>query len=78
LGHNDTPFGRPTPQGVFDIFSYYQLVILIFDIVPLIMESYLHDVIKGEALTEFKDAFNMIQEFSSFKGAFQDWVDAGL
>jgi hypothetical protein len=24
-GHNDTPFGRPTPGGFF---SYYQLVIL--------------------------------------------------
>jgi hypothetical protein len=40
-GHNDTPFGRRGvghPQGVFGVFSYYQLVILFFNIVPLIME----------------------------------------
>jgi hypothetical protein len=49
--HNDMPFGqsapgRPVgrpgvgrPQGVFGGFSYYQLVILLFNIVPLIMES---------------------------------------
>jgi hypothetical protein len=50
-GHNHTPFGRPTPgqppalwaanprpQGVFSDLSYYQLVILFFNIVPLIME----------------------------------------
>jgi hypothetical protein len=44
-GHNDTPFGRPTPGrpigrlGVFGILrSYYQLVIRIFNIVPLISE----------------------------------------
>jgi hypothetical protein len=47
-GHNDTPFERPTPsrpigglaalreQLVF--FNYYYFVILIFVIVPLIME----------------------------------------
>jgi hypothetical protein len=33
------------------------------------METYLQDVIKGEALTEFKDAFDMIREFSDFKVA---------
>jgi hypothetical protein len=49
-GHNNTPFRRPTiswpigrpgvgrPQGVFGRLSYYQLVMLIFNIVPLIME----------------------------------------
>jgi hypothetical protein len=49
-GHNDTPFGRPTPgrpiicprvscpQGVFDGLSYYQLVIFFFNIVSLIRE----------------------------------------
>jgi hypothetical protein len=42
-GHNDMPFGQPTPgvgrpQGVFGGFIYYELVILIFNIVPLIME----------------------------------------
>jgi hypothetical protein len=48
--HNDTPFGWPTPgwpiglpgvgrpQGVFGGLSYNQLVILFFNIVPLIME----------------------------------------
>jgi hypothetical protein len=46
-GHNDMPFRRPTPgqaigrpgvgrpQVVFGVFSYYQLVILISNIVPL-------------------------------------------
>jgi hypothetical protein len=46
-GHNDTPFGWPTPgrpihfpevghpQGVFGIFSYYQLVVLFLNIVCL-------------------------------------------
>jgi hypothetical protein len=50
-GHNDTPFGQPTPgqpigrpgvgcpSGIFGVFSYYLLVILVFNIVPLIMES---------------------------------------
>jgi hypothetical protein len=50
-GHNNTPIGRPTPgrpigrpgvgcpMGVFGGFSYYQLVMLFFNIVPLIMES---------------------------------------
>jgi len=50
-GHNDTPCGWPAPgrpigrlgsglpQGVIGGFSYYQLVILIFNIVPLIMDS---------------------------------------
>jgi hypothetical protein len=49
-GHNDTPFGRPTPsrpighlgighpQGIFGGLSYYLLVIFFFNIVPLIME----------------------------------------
>jgi hypothetical protein len=49
-GHNDTPFGRPThnrpfyrpcncrPKGIFGGFSYYLLVIVFFNIVPLIME----------------------------------------
>jgi hypothetical protein len=49
-GHNDTPCGRPAsdrpigrpgsgvPQGVIGVFSYYKLVILIFNIVPLISE----------------------------------------
>jgi hypothetical protein len=49
-GHDDTPFGRPTlgrpigrpvvgrPNGVFGGLSYYQLVILFFNIVPLMME----------------------------------------
>jgi hypothetical protein len=49
-GHNDTPFGRKTagrpigrpvvgrPQGIFCGFSYYQLVILLYNIVHLIME----------------------------------------
>jgi hypothetical protein len=49
-GHNDTPFRRPTPgrpisrpaygcpQGVFGGLMYYQLIILIFNIVPLIMK----------------------------------------
>jgi hypothetical protein len=49
-GHNDTPCRRPTPgwpisrpgvghpQGVFGGFSYYQLVIVFFNIVPLIKE----------------------------------------
>jgi hypothetical protein len=35
------PFGHPgsgPPQGILGGFSYYQLVILIFNIVPLIME----------------------------------------
>jgi hypothetical protein len=48
-GHNDTPFGRLTPgqpigrpvvgchQGIFGVL-YYLLVLLIFNIVPLIME----------------------------------------
>jgi hypothetical protein len=47
-GHNDTCFGWPTPgrpislPGVgrpSGIFSYYLIVILVFNIVPLIMES---------------------------------------
>jgi hypothetical protein len=49
-GPNNTPCGRPAPgrpirrlgsgrpQGIIGVFSYYQLVILSFDIVPLIME----------------------------------------
>jgi hypothetical protein len=49
-GHNDTTFERSTPGrhigrpgvgrpvGVFRVFSDYQLVILIFNIVPLISE----------------------------------------
>jgi hypothetical protein len=49
-GHNDTPFGQPIPgrpvnrtgvghsQGLFGVFSYYQLVISFFNIVPLISE----------------------------------------
>jgi hypothetical protein len=49
-GHNDTPFGQPTPGrpigrpgvgrplGVFGGFSYYQLVIIFGNIVPLIIE----------------------------------------
>jgi hypothetical protein len=49
-GHNDTPFGRPTPdrpigppvvgcpQGVYGSLSYYQSVIFFSNIVPLIME----------------------------------------
>jgi hypothetical protein len=49
-GHNDTPFGWPTPgqpvgrpgvgcpKGVFGGFSCYSLVMLFFNIVPLIME----------------------------------------
>jgi hypothetical protein len=49
-GHNDTPFGRPTPghpigrpgvshpSGVFGVFSYYLLVMIFFNIVPLIMD----------------------------------------
>jgi hypothetical protein len=41
-GHNDTPFGRPTPgrpighpQGVFGVFSYYSLVMLFLIVVCL-------------------------------------------
>jgi hypothetical protein len=49
-GHNDTPFGRPTPgrpigcpvvgrpQGIFGGLSCYQLVTFFFNIVSLIME----------------------------------------
>jgi hypothetical protein len=49
-GHNNTPFGRPTPSrsighqgvghpdGVFGSLSYYYLVIFFFNIVTLIME----------------------------------------
>jgi hypothetical protein len=49
-GHNDTPFGRPTPsrpighpwvghpQGVFGDLGFYQLVMMFFNVVPLIME----------------------------------------
>jgi hypothetical protein len=49
-GHKDTPFREPTnsqpigcpvvgsPQGVIGGFSYYLLVILSFNIVPLIIE----------------------------------------
>jgi hypothetical protein len=48
--HNDMPLGRPAPgrpigrpgsgrpQGEFGVFSYYQLLILFFNIVALIME----------------------------------------
>jgi hypothetical protein len=50
-GHNDTPFRQPTPRrpigrpgvgrpsSVFGVFSYYLLVISVFNIVPLIMET---------------------------------------
>jgi hypothetical protein len=53
-GHNDTLCGRPAPgrpisrpksghlQGIMGGFSYYQLVIIIFNIVPLIMEFTIH------------------------------------
>jgi hypothetical protein len=42
-GHNDTPCGRRVPGRPvagrnLSFFIYYQLVILIFNIVPLIME----------------------------------------
>ena len=49
-GHNDTPCGWPTPgqpigrlevgrpQGVFFGFSYYKLIILFSNIVPLVVE----------------------------------------
>jgi hypothetical protein len=49
-GHNHMPFGQPTPSrpigrpevgrlsGVFGGFSYYQLIVFFFNIVPLIME----------------------------------------
>jgi hypothetical protein len=48
-GHNDTPFGRPTPgrpkghprvghpQGEFGVFSYYQLAMLFLNMVCLTM-----------------------------------------
>jgi hypothetical protein len=44
-GCNDMPFGRPTPgrptgrpPGLLVGFSYYYLVIIFYNIVPLIME----------------------------------------
>jgi hypothetical protein len=41
-GHNDTPFGVGPgvgrPKGVFGGFIYFQLVILFFEVVPLMME----------------------------------------
>jgi hypothetical protein len=57
-GRNDTPCGRPTPgrpigrpgvgrpQGVFDILSNYQIVILFFNIVPLIVRFTRHDPLR--------------------------------
>jgi hypothetical protein len=51
MGHNDTPFGRPTPgqpighlgvghpQSVFGVFSYYQLVMLFLNMVCLTMAT---------------------------------------
>jgi hypothetical protein len=56
-GHDDTPFGRPTPgrrisrrrvgrpQGVFGVFNYYQLVKLFFNIVPHIIE-FIHLIVE--------------------------------
>jgi hypothetical protein len=56
--HNNMPFGQPTPsrpigrlgvghsQGVFGVFSYYQLVKLFSNIVPLIMEFTIYTYIQ--------------------------------
>jgi hypothetical protein len=46
------PIGRPgvgCPQGVFGVFSYYQLMILSFNIVLLIVEFTMRRVVVVEA-----------------------------
>ena len=54
-GHNDMTFWRPSgvgcPQGIFGGLSYYQLVILFFNIVPLIMEFTMNDGV-GDAVMD--------------------------
>jgi hypothetical protein len=62
-GHNDTPFGQPTPgqpigrprvgpsQGIFGVFSYYHLVMLFLNMVCLIVAAAL------TILVIFTDAF---------------------
>jgi hypothetical protein len=75
------PFGQPTPgrpigrpgvghpSGLFGVFSYYWLMILVFNIVPLIMEfTYYHwgRGMTGDVKTD-KDTTLLIKKRTTFR-----------
>jgi hypothetical protein len=81
MGHNDAPCGRPTPgrpigrpgvghpQGIFGVFSYYQLAMLFFNMVCLIMA-----LAWSESLRFSSTVFDsLIVPFCFSSAAFQFW-----
>ena len=79
-GHNDTPFGRPTPgrpigrpgvghpQGVFGVFSYYKLVMLFLNMVCLTVALVKSHWIRGQSLKELLDESKRVKNENIMDG----------